>query len=107
MSDDNESPVGSEVEEQEAETMFHCRSCKDGQTYTAAEKESHKLWHRAEKEKRTGKRKTRGRESQDGSVAFQEVSSSPAKKSGGEATKKRRSRKTFNTSVTRRKYKGA
>jgi len=48
-------------EESEVEVvMYQCSHCNNGKTYTAEEKDAHKLWHKAEK-KRKAKEASRKR----------------------------------------------
>ncbi|CAL8119539.1 unnamed protein product [Orchesella dallaii] len=78
MSDEENSTASSQEDEPEV-PMFSCRQCKDDKLYTAAQKDEHRLFHRNEAAKKGNSRRSRGRESQVGSV-FTAVSSPTRKR---------------------------
>jgi len=41
---------------EEEEVLYQCSRCADGKSYTAEERDAHRLWHRAEKEKNKSKK---------------------------------------------------
>ncbi|ODM88905.1 hypothetical protein Ocin01_17777 [Orchesella cincta] len=74
---------------------FQCKQCKDGRVFTAEQKDEHRAWHKAQREREARRRPSRSRMSPVPSevTLFEPISSPPGKK-------KRRSTKTFNTGKT-------
>ncbi|ODM86999.1 hypothetical protein Ocin01_19683 [Orchesella cincta] len=83
------------------EKSFQCKQCKDGRVFTAEQKDEHRAWHKAQREREARKRPSRTRMSPVPSeVTLFESTASPSPP----ARKKRRSVKTYDTGVKPQRF---